>query len=191
MNKDRIEFLIAELLKEIGEDPSRPGLLETPKRVSNMYTELLSYNKEKPRIMVVPNGEDGVHYDEMLTDSGYFFSLCEHHMVPFFGRYYYGYIPDKLVLGASKIGRVIDYYAGRLQIAERLVNQVVTCLGEAASPVGQILVMDARHLCKEMRGLRKWDSPYAAQAVRGCFKNNEGGCKDEFMARIPKIGFGH
>lgn len=186
MDKKKIENLIGQLLLEIGENPNRTGLIDTPARVAKMYCEFFcGYDPARmPKIMVVPNGEDGVIYNEMLRDEGYFFSFCEHHMIPFFGCYYYGYIPDKLIIGASKIGRVVDYHAGRLQIAERLVNQVVNTIDEAVHPLGQVLVMKARHLCKEMRGLKKWDSPFEAIAVRGCFLENTNNCKLEFMSRI-------
>jgi len=139
-----------------------------------------------PKITVFPNGQDGIVYNEMLIDNGYFFSFCEHHMVPFFGDYYFAYIPDKLIVGASKIARVIDYYAGRLQVAERLVNDVVDCFEEILQPRGLVLVMKARHLCKEMRGIKKVNSPFEAIAVRGCFMDNDRGCKDEFLSRIRK-----
>jgi GTP cyclohydrolase IA len=183
-----IEDNITRVLQYIGEDITRVGLIDTPKRVAKMYTEFYAgYDKSRmPKLTVFPNGQDGVHYDQMLKDEGYFFSCCEHHMMPFFGSYYFGYIPDKLILGASKIGKVVDYYAGRLQIAERLVHDVVNCIEEACHPHGMILVMKARHLCKEMRGLKKWDSPYEAIAVRGYFAENKNGCKDEFMERLPR-----
>ena len=183
-----IEDNVVRIMQLIGENPNRPGLIDTPGRVAKMYQEFFcGYDKtKKPNIMTLDNGEDGVHYDQMLIDSGYFFSFCEHHIIPFFGQYYYGYIPDKKILGASKIGRIIDYYSGKLQIAERLVSEVVNEFEEAIHPIGQVLVMNARHLCKEMRGLKKWNSPFEAIAVRGSFSSNSNGCKDEFMARINK-----
>ena len=187
-NPITIEDNITRIIELIGEDPNRPGLIDTPKRVAKMYQEFFcGYDKaKKPKIMTLDNGEDGVHYDQMLIDQGYFFSFCEHHIIPFFGQYFYGYIPDKKILGASKIGRIIDYCSGKLQIAERLVNEVVNEFEEAVHPIGQVLVMNARHLCKEMRGLKKWNSPFEAIAVRGSFAENRNGCKDEFMARINK-----
>lgn len=186
MNKDKIQLLVKSLLMEIGEDPNRIGLVDTPKRVARMYEQFFrGYDpKKKPKIMTVPNGQDGVFYNQMLRDEGYFFSFCEHHMVPFFGHYFYGYIPDQKIIGASKIGRIIDYYSGKLQIAERLVFEVVNTIEEKVHPHGQILVMNARHLCKEMRGLKKWNSPFEAIAVTGYFEKNKDGCKDEFMSRI-------
>lgn len=181
-----IEDNVVRILQFIGEDPARVGLVDTPSRVAKMYRDFFcGYDPSRqPKITAFPNGEDGVAYNEMLRDEGYFTSYCEHHLVPFFGSYYYGYIPDKLLMGASKIGRTIDYYSGRLQIAERLVNQVVTAIDDAVHPLGQVLVMNARHLCKEMRGLKKWNSPFEAIAVRGYFAENRNGCKDEFMSRI-------
>lgn len=186
--QDSIEDNVRRIIQYMGDDPGRPGLLETPARVARMYQELSRgyREEEKPKLTTIPNGEDGIFYDQMLKDEGYFYSLCEHHIIPFFGDYYYGYIPDKLILGASKIGRLIDYYSARLQIAERLVHQVVTELDEVVKPHGQILIMKGRHLCKEMRGLRKTNSPYEAIAVRGYFAENRNGCKDEFLARIGK-----
>jgi GTP cyclohydrolase IA len=181
-----IQDNIVRILQFIGEDPSRPGLIDTPMRIEKMYKEFFqAYDPQRiPKIMTVKNGEDGVVYDELIKDQGYFFSYCEHHMVPFFGEYYFGYIPDKLLMGASKIARTVDYFAGRLQIAERLVNDVVTRIDAEVKPKGQILIMKARHLCKEMRGVRKWDSPFEVIAVRGCFATNERGCKEEFLSRI-------
>jgi len=188
MNSKKIEQCIKELLIEIGEDPYRKGLLDTPKRVSNMYKEIFRgyIKEEKPEITVFENGEDGIFYDGLIKDSGYFFSHCEHHMVPFFGEYYFGYIPDQLILGASKISRIIDYHSARLQVAERLGQMVIDDLTEACKPVGMILVMEARHLCKEMRGVKKWNSPFETIHTKGIFKNNQGGCKDEFITLIRK-----
>lgn len=180
--------LIRELLLKIGEDPERIGLKDTPDRMERMFREVFrGYDAEqKPNIMVVPNGQDGIIYDSMIRDSGYFFSYCEHHMVPFFGEYFFGYIPDKLILGASKIARIVDYHSARLQVQERLGQMIINDLAEACEPVGMILVMAARHLCKEMRGVRKWNSPFETLHTKGIFKNNQGGCKDEFINRIRR-----
>jgi len=180
--------IITRLIEFIGDDPMRPGLVETPGRVIRMYEEFFQgYDPtRRPKMTVVPNGQDGVQYDEMLRDEGYFFSFCEHHIIPFFGQYYFGYIPDKWILGASKISRIIDYYAGKLQIAERLVDEVVRDLEKELNPKGLILIMKARHLCKEMRGVKKWNSPYEAIAVRGYFAENRNNCKMEFLARIDR-----
>ena len=181
-----IEAEVVNILKSIGEDPDRIGLLDTPRRVAKMYQELFyGYDPaRKPKITTFPNGEDGIVYQEMIRDEGYFFSFCEHHVIPFFGQFYYSYIPGDFLMGASKIGRTIDYYCARLQTAERIVTQVVAEIDSVINPLGQVLVMNARHLCKEMRGLKKWNSPFEVIAVRGYFAENRNGCKDEFMSRI-------
>ncbi len=183
-----IENNITRIIQYIGDNPDRIGLKDTPKRVAKMYKEFFAgYDPSRmPNLTVFPNGQDGVQYDEMLRDQGYFFSFCEHHIVPFFGEYYFAYIPDKLILGASKIARLVDYYAGRLQIAERLTHDIAGHLEKILQPKGLILIMKARHLCKEMRGVKKWDSPYEAIAVRGCFLENKNNCKMEFLARLPR-----
>lgn len=180
--------LVRKILKEIGEDPDRTGLIDTPLRVANMYKEIFSGYDEsnRPKLTVIPNNEDGVSYTGMIIDSGYFFSHCEHHMVPFFGTYFFGYIPNKRLIGASKIGRLVDFHSAKLQIAERLCKNVLDDMENALKPHGSILIMDARHLCKEMRGLKKVNSPFETIDARGIFKDNSGGCKDEFITRISR-----
>ena len=185
----KTETIINELLKSIGEDPERVGLKDTPKRVAKMFTQTFrGYDEsQKPNITVFPNGEDGVFYNQLLVDSGYYFSHCEHHMVPFFGDYYFGYIPDKTILGLSKVARVVDFHSAKLQIAERLCHDIVQDLWDACNPLGMILVLQGRHLCKEMRGVRKYNSPCETISAKGILLKNSDGCKDEFMSRIPKL----
>ena len=184
--QERIEALIHDLLVEINEDPDRTGLKDTPKRVAKMYSEIFrGYDEsQKPDLTVFPNDDDGLSFKGMIIDQGYFFSHCEHHMVPFFGHYYFGYIPDKILIGASKIGRLINYHSAKLQIAERLCRVVIDDIEKAVKPKGCILIMKARHLCKEMRGLKMFDSPFEADDARGYFLENHDGCKDEFVQRI-------
>jgi len=169
MDEKNVQKLIKHLLKEIGENPERSGLLETPKRVANMYKELFrGYDsKKKPKITTFMNGEDGLTYDQMIIDEGGFYSHCEHHMVPFFGQYWFAYIPNPRgkIMGLSKVARIVDYYAARLQIQERLVQEVVEELWDALSirnddfpaiePLGMALVLKGKHLCKSMRGAKK------------------------------------
>lgn len=178
--------LVKMILTHIGEDPNRPGLKDTPERVVAMWTEVFrGYKEDKlPRVTKFRNGSDGVVYDEMLIDKGYFFSHCEHHMVPFFGEYSFGYIPDKWIIGASKISRIVDHFSSRLQIAERLVCEIADYIQDAINPKGLILLMSARHLCKEMRGVKKYNSPFETIAVRGIFLTNKRNCKDEFLSRV-------
>lgn len=180
-----IQNRIRSILELIGDNPNREGLKETPKRVARMYKELYKgYNKEeKPRITVFTNGSDGIKIDEMITKSGYFYSTCEHHMVPFFGEFYFGYIPDGKFLGISKIPRVVDYCAAKLQVQERLTTEIVDMLSEAVVPIGIGLVMKARHLCEEMRGVKKHDCLTTTSCLRGVFKNNIG-TRSEFMGFV-------
>jgi len=180
--------LIRELLIKIGEDPTREGLLGTPERVEKMFKEIFAgyYKSNKPKITTFDNGKDGLSYEGILTDAGYFFSHCEHHMVPFFGDYFFGYIPDKKIIGASKIARLVDFHSAKLQIAERLCKNVLDDIEDATNPHGCILLMSARHLCKEMRGVKKVNSPFEAIDARGAFLKNLDGCKDEFISRIGR-----
>ena len=181
MNQEKIEEIWKELLAEIGEDPNRQGLLDTPRRIAKMYGEIFKgYDGNPPKMTAftdaAPRG--------LITDKGYFFSMCEHHMMPFFGTYYYGYIPDKAYIGASKIGRAVDYFSARMQTQEKLVTDILDHIDEAIQPAGSILLMSGRHLCKEMRGLKKWNSPFEVIEARGILLSNSNGCKDEFMSRL-------
>lgn len=161
-NKE-VEQKIKEIIKLIGEDPEREGLKDTPKRVAKMYNEIFGgYNKEKlPKITIFDNGQDGITYDQMITDTGDFYSHCEHHMVPFFGQYWFAYIPhsEGKILGLSKVARVVDYFSAKLQIQERLVQDIINTLWNSLDgenkPLGMAIVMKGEHLCKTMRGAKK------------------------------------
>lgn len=159
------EDLIRKQLKFLGEDPNRGGLKDTPKRVVKMWKEIFcGYDPEKkPIVSVFKNGSDGLTYDQMITDTGDFYSHCEHHMVPFFGQYWFGYIPDPKgnIIGLSKVARIVDYHSAKLQIQERLVHDIVEhlwkelCKDGVTKPIGMGLVMKGEHLCKTMRGVKK------------------------------------
>ena len=163
ITKEQARQHIVELLQYIGENPGREGLKETPDRILKMWGEIFrGYDKnQRPKITTFQNGADGIVYDNMIVDSGDFYSLCEHHAMPFFGKYCFAYIPHPKgkILGLSKIARVVDYCAAKLQIQERLVSDVVSmiqnALGEKYPPIGIAFVVKGRHLCKEMRGARK------------------------------------
>jgi GTP cyclohydrolase I len=165
--------IVKLMLHAIGEDPFREGLKDTPERVVKMWKETYrGYDKEqKPKITVFPNNGDGINYDQMITDSGYFFSYCEHHMVPFFGTYYFGYIPGEKVLGLSKVARVVDYHSAKLQVQERLVKDIVDELESVLKPQAIGLVLKARHLCKEMRGVKKINGEMTTSDLRGKFRD--------------------
>lgn len=157
MNIDQIACLWKQILIEIGEDLNRPGLLETPKRIAKMYQEIFKgYDKsQEPNLTIFENDNDGIQYDDIVMDEGTFYSMCEHHCALFSGRYYYGYIANKNIIGLSKVARVVDYFAGRLQIQERLGRDIVNYINEKLKPKGSILILEASHSCKSMRGVKK------------------------------------
>ena len=165
---------ITRILQSIGEDPLREGLKDTPARVSKMHREIYKgYDPaQKPKITVFPNGEDGVCINQMVVDSGTYVSWCEHHMLPFFGHYHFAYIPNKSIVGLSKIARIVDYHASRLQVQERLTAQIVNDLHDALCPVGMALQMRGRHLCKEIRGAKN-NGEMVTTELRGVFEEQQ------------------
>lgn len=187
-----IEENIKRIFQFIGENPDREGLKDTPTRIARMFKEIYrGYNpEEKPKITVFQNGTDGIIYDNMVIDEGEFYSVCEHHMMPFFGRYWFAYIPhpNGKILGISKIGRVIDYCAAKLQVQERLVYEVVKMLSESLEsenePLGLALVMEGTHLCKTMRGAKK-NGKMTSSYLTGVFKEDSL-ARSEFMNLIKK-----
>ncbi len=172
---EQSELLIKTMFGVVGEDPNREGLKDTPKRVVKMWKEIYrGYDDTQlPRLAIFPNNEDGIHYDQMVVDEGYFYSQCEHHMVPFFGNYYFAYIPKDKILGLSKVARVVDHFSAKLQIQERLVKEVVDYLEKELDPLGIALVMKGRHLCKEMRGAKKVNGLMTTSDLRGVFREDE------------------
>ena len=191
MNKEKIERLWKELLIEIGEDPNREGLKETPKRIAKMYEEIFrGYDKEQlPKVTTFNNGVDGIVYDQMVTDTGSYYSCCEHHQIPFFGTYYFGviYHPQGKILGISKVARVVDYFSAKMQIQERLVHEIVEYLWKELSkngvkPLGMVLWMQGEHLCKTMRGVKK-KGEMTTCVMKGAFKENPE-TRNEFMRLI-------
>lgn len=170
------------MLAAIGDNPLRQGVVDTPERVVKMWKEIFrGYDPlQKPTITVFDNNEDGIVYDQMIIDTGYFYSQCEHHMVPFFGDYFFAYIPDKKIMGLSKIARIVDYYSAKLQTQERLVKEIVDEIERVTEPKGIALVMRGRHLCKEMRGVRKVNGNMVTSDLRGVFKQ-EPETRAEFM----------
>ncbi|GIU69457.1 MAG: GTP cyclohydrolase 1 [Candidatus Woesearchaeota archaeon] len=186
MNKEdylrTVSELIRKLLEAIGENPEREGLKDTPLRVAKMYRETLKgyCEEEKPKITVF-NNEEG--YTEMIIDEGYFYSMCEHHMVPFFGKVFVAYIPDKKIIGISKLARIVDHFAARLQVQERLTQQIARYLWETLEPKGVAVVMHARHLCREMRGIKKLNANMTTSELLGVFKEDPK-TRAEFMGTV-------
>jgi len=175
--------LIVRMMERIGENPSREGLKDTPKRIINMWKEIYrGYDEsKKPKIAIFENGNDGISYDQMIIDEGSYYSQCEHHMVPFFGNYWFAYIPDKKILGLSKVARIVDFYSAKLQIQERLVKEILDEIETHVKPKGIALVMKGEHLCKTMRGVKKKGNMITSD-LRGVFRNGE--ARQEFLRLI-------
>lgn len=192
ITEDQARRDIRELLEYIGENPDRTGLAETPERMLKMFREIFrGYDEtQKPTVTTFPNGQDGIVYDDMVVDSGTFYSICEHHCRSFFGDYLFAYLPNPKgrILGLSKIGRVVDYCASRLQVQERLVHDVVDTLSEALGsdnpPRGMALMMRGRHLCKEGRGARK-SGVMTTTCLTGAFRNDPR-VRAEFLSYIKQ-----
>lgn len=172
MKPARLEKHILSLLKEIGEDPEREGLQKTPKRVAKAYEFLTSgYHKD---ISEVLNGAIFQEkYDEMvLVKNIDFYSMCEHHMLPFYGKVHVAYVPDGKIVGLSKIPRIVDVFARRLQVQERMTQQIADTIDEYLSPRGVAVVSEASHMCMMMRGVEKQNSSATSSAVHGVFKDD-------------------
>jgi GTP cyclohydrolase I len=180
-----MQATIRRLLSELGENPDREGLVDTPKRVEKSLKFLTSgYGVD---VNAVINGAlFSVEYNEMVIVRDIdFYSLCEHHMLPFFGKAHVAYIPNGKVVGLSKIPRLVDVFARRLQVQERLTSQIAECLSDAIAPLGVAVVMEATHLCKAMRGVEKQNSVTVTSAMRGCFKD-DARTRQEFLQLIKR-----
>ncbi len=185
MDDASIEDSITKILNAVGEDPEREGLQFTPRRVARMYHELLGGYTMDPKAII--NGAlFEVQYDEMvLVRDIEFYSLCEHHMLPFMGRAHVAYIPDGKVLGLSKIPRIVDMYARRLQVQERMTRQIADFLRDLLKPQGVAVVVEAMHLCSMMRGIKKHDARMTTSAMHGAFRANLA-TRQEFLANISR-----
>jgi len=173
VDEARVAAAVHELLDAIGEDVGRDGLLATPDRVARMWTEVASGLHEDPRRHLITTFE--ADHDEMVMVRDIpMYSMCEHHLVPFMGQAHVAYIPndDGRVIGLSKVARLVDGYARRPQVQERLTSQVADALAETLDPKGVMVVVEAEHLCMSMRGIRKPGSSTVTSAVRGLFRTN-------------------
>jgi len=173
LDPDRVERAITELLIAIGEDPDREGLVATPRRVAAMYEELFSGLDEDPSKHLTVTF--AAEHDEMVMVRDIpFASLCEHHLVPFMGKAHVAYIPgeDGRITGLSKLARLVDAFAKRLQVQERMTSQIADTLMETLAPRGALVVVEAEHLCMSMRGVRKPGTLTITSALRGIFKDD-------------------
>jgi GTP cyclohydrolase I len=185
MNKERVSQLIKELLIEIGEDPDREGLLKTPERVAEAYRFLTSgYSMDLKEII-----NDAVFESEannmIVCKDIEVYSLCEHHMLPFFGVCHIGYIAKNKVLGVSKLARIVDFYSRRLQIQERLTAEIARTVKDESGAEGVGVVMECRHMCMMMRGVQKQNSSMLTSTVLGSFHSSVA-TREEFMSLISR-----
>lgn len=173
MDKKKIQNAIKQIIKAIGENPEREGLKETPRRVAEMYEEIFSGINQKPESVVKIFCSE--EHDEMILLKDIpFYSVCEHHLMPFLGKAHIAYIPkgNKLI-GLSKLARIVEIFAKRLQLQERLTSQIADTIKDLIDPLGVLVIIEAEHLCMTMRGIKKPGSKMVTSALRGAFKKNE------------------
>lgn len=177
IDQDAIRQAVSKMLVAFGEDPQREGLVDTPDRMARMYEELLAGYRTDP-VALVNDALFEVDYDEMVIVRDIeFYSLCEHHMLPFLGRAHVAYIPKGRVIGLSKIPRIVDLFARRLQVQERMTRQIADFLNESLHPEGVAVVIEALHMCSAMRGVKKHDARMTTSAMLGAFR-------EEMMVRM-------
>ena len=182
INKEKVEQAVKLLLEGIGEDVSRPGLTETPERVARMYEELLSGYDDSAKEHLskkFPSSESGMVLEKDIQ----FYSLCEHHLLPFFGKVHIAYVPVDEVVGISKLARTVEVFARRLQIQEQMTNQIADAIGENLKTKGVMVLVEAEHMCVTMRGIKKSGSKTVTVAVRGCFEDDRN-LRDTFFEMI-------
>ena len=185
MDLEKIEEGVRLILEGIGEDPARPGIVDTPRRVARMYEEICGGLHADPRelIKIVP---DETHDEMVIVKDIPLYSICEHHLVPFHGKAHIAYIPDGgRILGLSKLARIVDQLARRPQLQERLTTQVAELLDEGLAPKGVMVVVEAEHLCMSMRGIKKAGATTVTSVVRGNFRRDPR-TRAEAMALIGK-----
>ncbi len=178
---------VSSILESLGGEVDPQGTADTPRRVARMYDELLSGYTVDPRDLL--NGAlFDVEYDEMVVVTNIdYYSLCEHHLLPFYGKAHVGYLPDKRVVGLSKIPRLVDMFARRLQVQERMTQQIATFMDDLINPQGVGVVVEGSHLCTAMRGVQKAEAKMVTSAVKGVFRTNSS-TREEFMAHVRHRG---
>ena len=182
-NTKRIEELVKELLLQIGEDPSREGLVRTPERVANAWN-YFSKGYTQDLDSIINNAVFTEDYDEMVTIKDIdFFSLCEHHLLPFFGKAHVAYIPDGKIIGLSKVPRIIEMFSRRLQVQERMTQQIAETLNDVLNPKGVAVVLEGEHMCMLMRGVEKQNSYATTSFMTGLFRKDSK-TRDEFLKII-------
>ena len=182
VDQERVARAVREILEAIGEDPTREGLVETPRRIAEMYEELFAGLHQDPR-EVLTTGFQESHREMVILKNIPFYSLCEHHFLPFHGRAHVGYVPEGRIAGASKIARAVDILARRPQLQERLTGQIADAIMEGLSPDGVAVVIEAEHLCMTMRGVQKPGTTLVTSAIRGGFRRRAV-TRSEFLALV-------
>ena len=182
VDQERIERAVHEIISAIGENPDREGLQETPRRMAEMYGELFSGVDCDPKDVLAKSFEES-HKEMVVLKDVPFYSLCEHHFLPFHGRAHVGYVPDGRVVGVSKLARAIDITARRPQLQERLTSQIADAIMDGLAPDGVAVVIEAEHLCMTMRGVQKAGAVMITSAMRGGFRRR-GVTRSEFLALV-------
>ena len=183
---DKLKFHVEEILKLVGEDPAREGLVDTPKRVAKMYLNELLTGYSQSIDDVVNGAIFHSDYQEMIVVRDIdFYSMCEHHMIPFFGVAHVAYIPDGKIIGLSKIPRMVDMFARRLQIQEQMTVEIAHTLDNLLHPKGVAVVMEGIHLCSVMRGVQKPRNKMVTSEILGAFRNNHK-TREEFLSHISR-----
>ncbi len=187
VGKQHIEHAVHDILVNIGEDPDREGLLKTPHRVAKMFGELTEgYHVDVDEL--VNGAVFHVDYDEMVVVKDIeFYSLCEHHMLPFYGKAHVAYIPDGKVIGLSKIPRIVDMFARRLQIQEQMTTQIADVIDDVLKPQGVAVVLEGVHMCSVMRGVKKQNATMTTSRMLGCFRENDK-TRAEFLQHLSRGG---
>lgn len=189
VRQKNIEQAARQILLNIGEDPERDGLKRTPERIARMYDELTAGYTIDPKTLI-NDALFEVDYNELIVVKAIeFFSLCEHHTLPFFGKAHVGYIPNGQVLGLSKIPRIVDMFARRLQVQERLTRQIADFLDELLQPQGVAVVVEGMHLCSMMRGVKQSEAKMVTQTLKGLFQT-ESPMRQDFMRHVGLVGGG-
>ncbi|UCC61175.1 MAG: GTP cyclohydrolase I FolE [Dehalococcoidia bacterium] len=182
IDKDKIEHSIKQIIKAIGEDPKREGLVGTPKRIADMYAEIFEGAFQDPKEELQVGFEEG-HHEMVIFKDIPFYSMCEHHFLPFYGMVHIGYIPNGWVVGASKMGRVVEILAKRPQLQERLTSMIADTIVDVLQPQGVAVVIQAEHLCMTMRGIKKPGSNIITSATRGLFRKRPA-TRAEFLSLV-------
>ena len=181
--KKRLEEITKELLGLIGEDSTRQGLIKTPERVAESWKFLSQGYHQNLNDVINEAIFNESAKDMIIVKDIEFYSLCEHHLIPFYGKAHVGYIPNGKIIGLSKIPRIIDFYSRRLQVQERLTNQIATCIQDLLNPKGVAVIMEGRHFCMLMRGVQKQNSIASTSSMLGAFKD-QSTTRNEFLKLV-------